>query len=262
MSSSHEIERAERLLRKRAEDAVFMDVASDASSPNGQKSYFGGLPRMRQGVDWPLLLRREEDGLGQGPIVPTFLGQVDLGALPPVPQRGLLPPRGTLYFFCNTQFIDVGDPACKVLYDPEPCDDFTERQPPPGLMKIGGNRGDAPKLPADADQKVASFRPIRFRHGSSYPHYELLDGAWETKKAFERLWPFDYSVGTPPQMLGFAYLVQPVEQFFEGDVLLLQLGAGFEWNPTNSGCTLQMWIKREYLAKRVFDNVTATLMCS
>jgi hypothetical protein len=217
---------------------------------------------MRQGADWPVVPRREEDGTGQAPIVPTFLGQVDLGALPPVPQRNLLPSRGTLYFFCNTQFFDLGDPACKVLYDPHPCDDFTEQQPPSGLMNIGGNHIDAPKLAAGGDPKVASFKPIRFRHGPSYPDYELLDGEWETKQAFERLCPFDYSLGTPPQMLGFAYLVQPVEQFFEGDVLLLQLGAGFEWNPTNCGCTLQMWIKREDLAKRVFDKVTATLMCS
>jgi hypothetical protein len=192
MSSSHEIERAERLLRERAQDAIFLDVDSDTASHDGQKSYFGGLPRMRQGIDWPLVLRREEDGAGQGPVVPTFLGQVDLGALPPVPQRGLLPPRGTLYFFCNTQFIDVGNPACKVLYDPQPCDDFTERQPPPTLMKIGGNRGDVPKLFAGDNPRVASFKPIRLRHGPSYPDYELLDSAWETKKAFERLWPFDY----------------------------------------------------------------------
>jgi hypothetical protein len=101
-------------------------------------SYLGGLPRLPPNLDWPMVQRREEDGQGDGPIYPNFIAQLDLESLPFWRGRDLLPTFGTIYIFCNTQFTEVGDPYCKILYFEGSSRDLPERTPPQGLMRIGG----------------------------------------------------------------------------------------------------------------------------
>ena len=101
-------------------------------------SYFGGLPRLPPGLEWPTVQRREEDGDGDGPVYPTFLAQLDLASMPYWRGRELLPAFGTIYIFCNTQYVGVGDPLCKILYFKGSSRDLPERAPPQGLMRIGG----------------------------------------------------------------------------------------------------------------------------
>lgn len=102
-------------------------------------SYFGGLPRLPPHLDWPSLPRRPEDGAGAGPIAPTFIAQIDVADLPLWIGRDHFPPSGTIYIFCNTQFVDVGDPGCVALYHDGTSADFEERSPPANLMRIGGD---------------------------------------------------------------------------------------------------------------------------
>lgn len=102
-------------------------------------SYFGGLPRLPPHLAWPSLARRAEDGAGEGPIAPTFIAQIDLSNLPLWIGRDQFPLNGTIYIFCNTQFVDVGDPGCAVLYHDGSSESFAECLPPPNLMRVGGD---------------------------------------------------------------------------------------------------------------------------
>ncbi len=258
------VEKAKRRLQRLAQAAVSIEPGVELGPNHGERSFFGGLPRLPPGIAWPEVRRRSEDGDGEGAIAPTFLCQVDLSALPPVPQRRLLPTRGTLYFFCNTQFVDVGDPECRVIFHPEPCDPFQDSPPPCNLMRLGGTIEPIMNEYADDDvrSRVERCRSMVFRHHRSYPNTHLVDGLDETQAAFDQLWPFNYEYGVPRQMLGYAYLVQDVDHYYEGAVLLLQLAGGFGWNNYGCGCALQIWIKQEHLAHREFENAVATLNCS
>jgi uncharacterized protein YwqG len=263
MVDEAEIERAIRSFSAKARDAVLLDCGEPLDpAQTSARSYFGGLPRLPATMEWPQVARREEDGEGEGPIAPTFLCQIDLAALPPVPQRHLLPPKGTVYFFCNTQFVSVGDPACRVLYHPGDSDGLDERQPPNNLMRMGGIY-DARLLPQYGDDdvraKVDVKREMKFRVGPSYPQAYQVGDTDAHELAYKRLAPFDHE-GVHPQMLGFAYLTQDIAQYDEDDVLLLQLGSGFGWLD-NCGCVLHFWIRPQELAKRQFTNVIATLTC-
>ncbi len=64
--------------------------------PQRSMSFFGGVPLAPDGdgFDFPMIHNRE------GSLEPlTFMGQIDLSALPEGPGRGLLPKMGYLYFF-------------------------------------------------------------------------------------------------------------------------------------------------------------------
>ncbi|MBL8544774.1 MAG: DUF1963 domain-containing protein [Hyphomonadaceae bacterium] len=102
-------------------------------------TYFGGLPRLPSHLDWPSLPRRPEDGDGEGPVALTFIAQIHVADLPLWIGREFFPLAGTIYIFCNTQFVDVGDPGCVVLYHNGSPSGFEERLPPSNLMRIGGD---------------------------------------------------------------------------------------------------------------------------
>ncbi|PBC11632.1 DUF1963 domain-containing protein [Mesorhizobium sp. WSM3859] len=62
--------------------------------PQRSMSFFGSVPLAPDDLDWPMIHNRK------GLLEPlTFMGQVDLGALPDGPARSLLPAHGYLYFF-------------------------------------------------------------------------------------------------------------------------------------------------------------------
>ena len=62
--------------------------------PQRSMSFFGGVPLAPDDLDWPMIHNRK--GLLE---LLTFMGQVNLGALPDGPARSLLPAHGYLYFF-------------------------------------------------------------------------------------------------------------------------------------------------------------------
>jgi hypothetical protein len=96
-------------------------------------SYFGGLPRLPGGLDWPY-----SDYIGQHV---SFLAQIDLASLPAIQWRSRLPAQGTLFFFVNTAFDRYEPKKDKwghVLFAPHACFDLEERQAPSDLMPIHG----------------------------------------------------------------------------------------------------------------------------
>jgi Domain of unknown function (DUF1963) len=101
------------------------------------RSYFGGLPKLPPGFDWP-----RAEGVEEDPVALTFIAQIDLTEVPNVERRRLLPKTGTLYFFCSSVFEGEGAPPCRVLYHAAKTDALPERAPPPDLMPLAGNGGD------------------------------------------------------------------------------------------------------------------------
>lgn len=89
-------------------------------------SYFGGLPTLPERLAWP------EAEAGHLP----FVAQIDLGRLPEVPLRRLLPPRGALYFFWNPQedATALNGPWPNVLFAEEDPALLPVRAAPPRLM--------------------------------------------------------------------------------------------------------------------------------
>ena len=62
--------------------------------PQSSMSFLGGAPLGPDELDWPMIHNRE------GLVEPlTFMGQIDLGTVPPGPRRSILPEQGYLYFF-------------------------------------------------------------------------------------------------------------------------------------------------------------------
>jgi uncharacterized protein YwqG len=96
-------------------------------------SFFGGLPRLPKGLDWPY-----SDLLGKHI---TFLAQIDLGSLPTFQWRSRLPEEGTLFFFVNTdlgEYQPEKETWARVLFSEKSCLDDDERQAPSDLMPIYG----------------------------------------------------------------------------------------------------------------------------
>jgi uncharacterized protein YwqG len=97
-------------------------------------SYFGGLPRLPDGLNWPY-----SDYIGRHV---SFLAQIDLASLPAIQWRSRLPAQGTLFFFVNTAFDRYEPKKDKwghVLFAPQACIDLEERQAPSDLMPIHGD---------------------------------------------------------------------------------------------------------------------------
>lgn len=144
------------------------------------KSYLGGLPRMPTHYAWPFETPFDE------PRSLTFVAQIDLSDIPAFPERHLLPPAGTLYFFVSSDFDGVGDPPCQVLYFDGDARTLPVYPPPDNLMLLGGSLQYCSRFWLDPEKdpraKVEFKYPLSFVVTESYPEEEdprQLD-AWQT----------------------------------------------------------------------------------
>ncbi|WP_298885937.1 DUF1963 domain-containing protein [uncultured Bradyrhizobium sp.] len=127
------------------------------------RSFFGGLPKLPPQLEWPVAEVRANET--PEAVALTFVAQIDLAE---VPGSGWspLPKQGTLYFFCSSVFVGEGHPPCRVLYSPTHGTAYPDRAPPPNLMPLAGNDGDAqvkwldPAL--DFHSKVEFKYPLSF----------------------------------------------------------------------------------------------------
>ena len=85
-------------------------------------SAFGGLPHLPADVPWPL------NRNGQ-PL--PFILELDLAALPHIPDLALLPSEGALYLFMEYD-LDEGELEVKLVYQPIELAKVPEREAPPG----------------------------------------------------------------------------------------------------------------------------------
>src|SRR6185503_17271507 len=112
LSKSEDGEPREREFPDKRHTRLIIHRAPTSRPGDPSLNFFGGLPRLPPSLEWPNVPRREEDGEGDVRVVPNFIAQIDLSTLPSFNGRKLLPENGTIFFFCNTQFVDVGDPSC------------------------------------------------------------------------------------------------------------------------------------------------------
>lgn len=152
---------------------ILRDPIPQKLPPSG--SYFGGAPRLPAELPWPTV-RRE----GGETVAMTFLCQIDLSALPSVPEGRALPERGLLYFFANTEFetlpLEIKDPSVCVLYA-DASRDTPLRAPPDNLMRLGGVAYGRrwPWLSDASNEARLDFSyAIQFEVASSYPHFGLF----------------------------------------------------------------------------------------
>lgn len=238
-------------------------------------SKLGGLPVADAALAWPSW---------QGKPM-SFLGQIDLAAIPRDEVSSLLPQQGVLYFFYDQQQGTWGfDPkdrgSWKVIYR-DSASAANRVPPPPGLVK----------------EAVFKERPLTFRRIDVYPDWQderiaalkLTDPQFD---AYIDLTSSSYEDQPAHQMLGYPAPIQGNDMDLEsqlasngvymGDatgyhspqakalesgrsdwVLLLQLdsddAAGMMWGDVGR---LYFWIRKSDLVNRNFDNVWMILQCS
>lgn len=129
-------------------------------------SQIGGFPNWPADWKWPSMIF--EDGKEASL---DFLAQVNLGELPDVELRGLLPKRGMLYFDALSQSHEplgiLGRDAWRVLYYPGDASAFPRRPPPANvgwnLDEMNHTRSPAPEF-RDPDRREliprCAVRPI------------------------------------------------------------------------------------------------------
>lgn len=94
-------DRAEQLLDRHQRTAILLREPYPPPAPaEAGSSYFGGLPRLPEGFDWPYL---------DAEVPLHFLAQIDFSELP---GNDLLPDRGVLFFFAWTMTSRTGV-ACR-----------------------------------------------------------------------------------------------------------------------------------------------------
>ena len=112
------------LAEERAREALLFRRIYPPRHDGGGPSYFGGEPCLPRGVDWP------RDSAGEGM---SFFGQIDCAEFPACAERHLLPDRGLLYFFGNTEFGERVEQGRVIYYDGEAAD--LTPVPPPAHVK-------------------------------------------------------------------------------------------------------------------------------
>lgn len=154
-----------------ARDAVFFEPIFPQFYDVRPTSFFGGLPLLPPEMDWPVSnivvdinTRNESNSKRQiteilEPVAPTFLGQIDLRALPHEADTSPLPKEGTLYFFFDSATLDMDLPGTpgtggRVLYWPGDSSTFEERGEPALLRDCYGD---------------AAYYCFRWLNGPPYP---------------------------------------------------------------------------------------------
>lgn len=230
----------------------------------------GGLPRMPEGMDWPVWE-------GHGPL--AFVAEVDCAALPGEQLDIPLPADGRLAFFYygdedDDALVDTSDPAtwagARVLHLPPESSDAPERSAPTGLtpypevpltVRVGPSAPDFDSLALtaafgeDEDELPDAFKRAVWSHQSGAAH-QIGGQAQSVQTAVE-------IVVAHGALGGEVSWEDPrIEKEAEGWVLLAQLDsdedADLMWG---DGGALYWLIRPDDLAAGRFDNAMFTWQC-
>jgi hypothetical protein len=116
-------DRVQAWLRANSRPAIAVLRELPGANPSAT-SWFGGLPRMPEELEWPRIDR--------GPMF--LIAQIDLADLPENAPRGGLPSTGVLWFF--GAFDEEWEFDVAVRYDPRSHQQWPERRPPRGMRRI------------------------------------------------------------------------------------------------------------------------------
>ena len=161
----------EVLLAAEARPAIFLRRHWPPQDPAPQNSWLGGLPRLPEGVDWPI---NPQSGLAL-----HHLAQIDLTEMPRIDSETPLPAQGMLWFFADIDEeldwdVGPGMAQARVLYH----DRSTAGQP---LCAAPANLPEVDHSGKSMHSRAWSFRPARF---AVYPRWPLTGHATTT-------WPLD-----------------------------------------------------------------------
>lgn len=156
-----------------ATDCIFFQRILPPHQSKKVNSYFGGQPRLPTEFAWPTEDGVECDG-SAFPIALTFIGQIDLSEIPRAPGRpGLLPDRGTLFFFFNSLWCDA-----------------TLDNESPGLSRVLFYPGETASLPTrtEPDNLISCYGD---EAGTHYPWLKYTrTGPYQYPRSFP-LWPVE-----------------------------------------------------------------------
>lgn len=169
-------------IRKAERDAILLFFASRpvAFDQTTGMSFFGGLPFMPDGADWP------EHKIMHTATPMTFLCQVDCSDLPGIRNSGL-PKRGLLLFFARTD-NEQREINSKVIYV-EPNDiPAHPTAPPSDLLGPHNQPFNMQLLQFESGEAAVHFkRPIFFAPYKSYPDSEGWPSfGWNHGTEFEK----------------------------------------------------------------------------
>lgn len=273
---------------------VTEEIPADWHSPNGA-SRLGGTPDLPPGSAWPwrpgyVGVRQVLDEPDDQPAPLSFLAQLDFadlaaaGTLPDVP----LPTSGRLQLYYDLQRMPWGfDPAERigvhVAYDDSPVSALSRTQPPSELFALGD---EAILHEQMLRPQVIVSTPSPYAHAVrsrlAEPDIEALDewygefwdlpewnshqvGGWPHQVQGEM--PLDVALLAAGHYTGNidVYRDEAAMAAAEADapnwVLLWQLASEDPWFMWGDEGFLYLWIRRDDLAARRFDDTVLILQC-
>lgn len=149
------------ILDRTARQAVALLEGAPSPAMDSARSWFGGLPKMPAGLDWP---RRRST---RKPM--TFLAQVDLSEIPETARPQDLPKTGTLWFFATIDYVMEEPEQVAVLYRPAGSEPWPERAPPKDLGPVREDEWPHDIFPeGDPRASIAIKTPMRLVAHKSY----------------------------------------------------------------------------------------------
>lgn len=263
---------------------ICIRMTDGAGVPN--KSRFGGKPYLPQDFAWPYYNGKGvlDEEAANRPL--TFLCQIALEDIKPYDRENLLPPRGMLYFFYETETqlwgYDLSHRGCArvyyfentdgfVLHDlPQDIDaefcicesalEFSEKDSYPCpeeaelLLGVDIDWDEWEELVPDADDGEGSHKLLGYAN--------LQQGAMQTE--CESIYR-GYSVGSAEELLQIPEKTrEDIKAHADDWVLLFQMGSDMYAEPElmwgDCGC-IYFWIRREDLQACRFDRVWLILQC-
>lgn len=137
-------------------------ITNSEEKPKVNESKFGGKPYLPADFQWPYYVGEDYDGVKKNRPL-TFLAQIDLSEAHPFDRDGVLPDKGMLYFFYETETMKWGfdpeDKGCARVYYFEKTEGFTALNAPEEL----------------SDEFVIPEIRMSFGSGKSILSYEEMD---------------------------------------------------------------------------------------
>lgn len=165
--------RIRKVLLRTAEEAIAFRHVFPPRHDAAPTTFFGGLPRVPDGFEWPCGLV-PGNAPGTPPArPPTFLGQVDCAELPKTGLRDFLPGDGALLFFVRWELLEgdeggvaVGDLVHHVPGSPR---EWREAPPPAGLPPCYGENAEYQHEWLEHTDRSARGYPMAFPRWAMEP---------------------------------------------------------------------------------------------
>lgn len=151
-------DKIDALLDEEARPAIMLKRIWPTDAPGDQNSWLGGLPRLPDGIEWPV---NPDSGMAL-----HHLAQIDLSEMPPISALHQLPNTGMLWFFADIDaYLDwpVGPDMAqaRVIYHPHSTAAQNIRVAPENLPEVNHE--------PDSFERVPIFRHAPFRVYARWP---------------------------------------------------------------------------------------------